>query len=131
VRLISEDTFGIITVWAESRGEPFRGQQAVAEVIQRRALKKFFSDGTIAGTVLRPYQFSCWSSKDPNFVGMLRLDDKDALVTSCTEAWDAAMEGPAIVPGANSYFNPTIVTPTWSISATLIADIGKHRFVKV
>ncbi len=131
MKLISEDVFGRITVWAEARGEPFKGQQAVAEVIQRRAVLKFFSDGTIAGTVLRPYQFSCWNSKDPNFPGLLRLDDQDPLVMSCSEAWDAAMEGPAIVPDANSYFNPTLVHPTWAVSATLIADIGKHRFVKV
>jgi N-acetylmuramoyl-L-alanine amidase len=132
MKLISESAFGVMTVWAEARGEPFNGKQAVAEVIQRRANRHFFSDGTVAGTVLRPSQFSCWMSTDPNFRAMLRIDASDPVVADCQRAWDAASIGIAIVPGALLYANLNIlpVPPSWVAASELIELIGAHSFFK-
>lgn len=128
MRLISEDAFGIVTVWAEARGEPAIGQQAVAEVIQRRTRLKYFSDGTVAGTVLRPSQFSCWRSSDPNFPALLRLDDTDHAVLSCSQAWHTAKIGPPVVPDAVLYANLDLVSPGWVTKTRFVAKVGHHSF---
>lgn len=130
MKLVSEDTFGITTTWAEARGESQRGQIAVAEVIQRRAALKYFSDGTVAGTVLRPSQFSCWRTSDPNFPALLRLDDGDPAVASCMAAWAAAKLGPPVVPDALLYANLSILPtpPAWVAKTRLVAKIGSHSF---
>jgi spore germination cell wall hydrolase CwlJ-like protein len=132
VRLISEDAFGILTVWAEARGEPYEGKRAVAEVIQRRAAQHWFSDGTVAGAVLRPSQFSCWRTADPNFVPMLRIDDANLVVQECAQAWAAAKAGDPIVPGALMYVNLEAlpVVPSWVAASEVVAKIGHHTFLK-
>src|SRR5215475_12186553 len=53
----------ILTIIGESRGEPIEGQVAVGSVILNRCNK--YKD-TIDKVVLRPNQFSCWNSNDPN-----------------------------------------------------------------
>lgn len=122
-----------MTVWAEARGEPFQGQQAVAEVIQRRTQRKFFSNGAVWSTVTRPSQFSCWCTSDPNFPALLLLDSIDPNVQSCTRAWEAAKVGPPIVPDAVLYLNldAVPVAPSWVAKSRLVAKIGAHSFYAV
>lgn len=51
-------------IWAESRGEPYDGQVAVAWVVLNRISTGIHSDGTIRGTVTKPFQFA-WKSTYP------------------------------------------------------------------
>ncbi len=51
---------GIATLWQEARGATFDEQCLVAQVIQNRARLRYSSDGTIADTVTRAWQFSGW-----------------------------------------------------------------------
>jgi len=133
MRLLSDDSFGIMTVWAEARGETFAGQQAVAEVIQRRTTLRYFSNGTVWSTVTRPWQFSCWRTSDPNFPILLVLDDIDPAVKSCTMAWAAAKVGPAIVPDAVLYLNLAAVpvSPPWVAKSRFVAKVDHHSFYAV
>ena len=119
-----------MTVWAEARGETFAGQQAVAEVIQRRTALRYFSNGTIWSTVTRPSQFSCWRTSDPNFPILLTLDDVDPVVQSCTMAWAAAKIGPPIVPDAVLYLNLDAVPapPLWVAKSRFVAKLDHHSF---
>jgi len=128
--LISDRVWGIVTLWAEARGESFEGQVAVAEVIQRRTALRLFSHGTIGSTVLWPLQFSCWNARDPNRDRLATLDDEDPVVQSVIRAWERAEEGPAVVPGATHYFNPKIASPVWGQTMTVVANLGSHRFVR-
>lgn len=47
-----------LNVYEEAGGEPDDGKAAIALVVKNRMRLKFFSDGTIPGTVLRRDQFS-------------------------------------------------------------------------
>lgn len=79
-----------LTLWGEARGEPALGKRAVAWVVRNRmsiaeAWKEhkgrqhpLFGDGTVAGVVLRPYQFSCWLKGDPNSAKMHEAIATDA-----------------------------------------------------
>ena len=74
-----------LTLWGEARGEPVLGKRAVAWVVRNRMsiaeawLERkgrqhpLFGDGTVAGVVLRPYQFSCWLPSDPNLAFISRV----------------------------------------------------------
>lgn len=47
-----------LNVYEEAGGEPDEGKAAVARIVKNRMRAKFFSDGTIQGTVLAKDQFS-------------------------------------------------------------------------
>ena len=132
MRLVSDDTWGILTLLQEASGEPMAGKVAVAEEILNRTKQRFFSHGTVASTVLWPWQYSGWNTKDPNRLRTAVLDDADPEVRSCIEAWTRARTGPPSLPGVTHHYNPTIVPtpPDWVHEMTLLAEIGHHRFYK-
>ncbi len=130
MRLIPDYLWGVMTVWQEARGEPFDGKVAVAEVILHRTKRKFCSDGTVASTCLWPLQFSGWNAKDPNRIKAATLNSMDPGVQDCVKAWcEAADRGSNLVPEVMHYFNPAICSPDWAEGATVIAEIGNHRFI--
>lgn len=71
---------------AENQGRP--GMVAVAEVIRNRMEKRYASDGTVAGTVLRPKQFSCFDEKWRARLFQLRWDEPSVVLAR--QAWDIA-----------------------------------------
>ena len=130
-RLLSDDALAVATIWQEARGEPYAGKVAVAEVIRNRTVEHYQSDGTVAGTVLRTFQFSGWNSGDPNRIKAAKIDDDDPIVQDCLKAWHEAVQGSQTVNGALLYFNPAIVAePAWAQPsvATQVAEVGAHRF---
>ena len=129
MRLISDDAFGIVCVFQEAEGEPYEGKVAVAEVILRRTNRKYMSDGTVAGTVLRKYQFSGMNSDAPNRIRAFQIDSDSPVVKECIKAWEQAKAGSNMTGNALHYFNPKIVTPKWSYGGEVVAEIGNHRFI--
>lgn len=129
-RLIPDEVWATLTIWQEARGEPYEGKAAVAEVILTRMRRKYLSDGTVVGTVLKPWQFSCWNTDDPNRLHAAVLDDADGGVAMCRQAWRDALAGSSVVPGAVQYYNPNGVpqTPSWADASKLVGVVGAHRF---
>ena len=128
-RLVSDDLWGIMTVWQETRGEPYLGKVGVAEVIFNRTRQKFQSDGTVASTVLWPKQFSGWNSTDPNRIKAAKLTYDSKGVQECMDAWQEAKQGSRYVKRALHYYNPSLVTPPWATKMQEVAIIGAHRFM--
>jgi|SRR3990172_1204590 len=128
MKLIPDDIWGILTVWQEARGEPYIGKVAVAEVIQRRAKLKYSSDGTIAGTVLKPYQFSGWNTNDPNRILAAKADRLDPLIIECIKAWEEAKGGTNFTNEAVLYCNLKVCSPAWANKSIVVAEIGNHTF---
>lgn len=130
--LFSDEALAVSTIWQEARGEPFLGKLAVAQVIRNRVLLKYNSDGTVAGTVLAPYQFSGWNTKDPNRVISVSIDTDDPVVDACRTAWLLANQKgvgdkfPAVLFHASTMKE----YPEWSKSTNVkrIAEIGNHIF---
>lgn len=133
MRLITDSALGYIAVWAESEGEPFEGKCAVAEVMQRRQRLKYQSDGTVAGTIAKRFQFSFFND-DPGdnarLIRALQLDSDDPIVLDCIRAWNAVSlpNYVEIVPGAVLYCNLAVVQPPWAIGANFVRSIGRHSF---
>lgn len=80
-------------VWVEARGEPFEGQQAVAEVVLNRLVASNFQD-SIESIVMAEGQFN--SSKF--------LDDAEPYQTQY-EAVEHALKGPYVLPINTVYFS--------------------------
>lgn len=131
MRLIADDALAIATIWQEARGESYRGKLAVARVIRNRMARRYHSDGTAAGTVLAPYQFSGWNTRDPNRLPSIRLDDEDPVVKDCVLAWQESQEVDP-VHSALLYYNPKVTpaAPTWAAPqyAREVSRIGDHVF---
>jgi len=131
-RLISDEGLAVATIWQEARGEPFLGKLAVAQVIRNRMDRKYNSDGTVAGTVLAPYQFSGWNTKDPNRPISGSLSSEDGVVASCRDAWFMAFQAgkgdkfTAVLFHANTMAE----YPEWVKSEQVkkVAEIGNHIF---
>jgi len=105
-------------VYYESKGEPMRGQHAVADVIINRTKRPGFAS-TPCGVIRQPHQFtnaSRWrvpSSADP-------------LWQKAREIARNAIAGIGTVSTAITHFHASSVRPGWSMRR--IAAIGGHVF---
>jgi spore germination cell wall hydrolase CwlJ-like protein len=129
-RLISDDTWGILTIYAEARGEPYEGKVAVGNVIRHRTKRHFFSSGSIVSTVTSPYQFSYLNTGDGQRTHVLESSWESEGMRECSRAWFES-EVHEIVPEATHY-HATSVEPPWATAdgMTLVAQIGRHRFFR-
>lgn len=129
MRLITDDALATATIFMECEGEPYEGKLGVAEVIYTRwKVKPGYSDGTLAGTVLRAAQFSGWNTNSGNRIRSVQIQDDNDIVMDCAKAWAAACAGSNTVGGATLYANLDICSPSWAGSCDLVAKIGRHSF---
>ena len=104
-------------VSAESRGEPYSGQVAVAAVILNRVEHPSFPN-TLAGVIYQPGAFSCLYDGGVNA----------AVAESAYRATRDAINGSDPSGGAIYYYNPEKSTNKWIFSRPVITVIGSHRF---
>ena len=106
-------------VYAESRGEPYSGQVAVASVVLNRVKSSSFPN-SISGVIYQSGAFSVVSD------GQINLSPNDTAKKAAQDAingWDPSY-------GAIYYFNPNTATNKWIWSRPVTVVIGKHRFCK-
>ena len=104
-------------VRAESEGEPYDGQVAVAAVILNRVTHPEFPN-TIPGVVYEPLAFSVVANGTVN---------KPANA-SALQAAHAALNGLDPSGGALYFYNPAKTRSTWIRSRSVLKTIGKHIF---
>ena len=106
-------------VYAEARGEPYKGQVAVASVILNRVKDSRFPN-TVSGVVYQSGAFTCVSD------GQINLTPNATAKKAAQDAingWDPSL-------GAIYYFNPNTATSKWIWSRPMTITIGNHRFCK-
>jgi spore germination cell wall hydrolase CwlJ-like protein len=118
-------------VYFESRGESIEGQYAVAEVTLNRVKSKRFPDN-----VCSVVHEKRWDSIRKRDVGAFSWTELDSLSKPKGKPWERAaavaiaaydnQETPK-VPGA-LFYHAERVTPRWSRSKKLVAEIGRHKF---
>ncbi len=104
-------------VYAESRGEPYTGQVAVAAVILNRVKSPSFPN-TISGVIYQPYAFTAVSD------GQINLSPNSTAYKAAQDAlngWDPTY-------GCLYYYNPATATSSWIWSRKTVVTIGKHVF---
>ena len=105
-------------VYGEARGEPYRGQVAVAAVVLNRVESPDFPN-SISGVVYQPGAFSIVSDGQINLA-----PDADSLraARDALNGWDPTY-------GCVYYYNPAKTTNAFMLSLRVIVTIGSHRFV--
>ena len=106
-------------VYAESRGEPYTGQVAVAAVVLNRVRSSKFPN-TVAGVIYQPGAFTCVSDGQINLSAdsTARSAAQDAL-----NGWDPTN-------GCLYYYNPATATSKWIWSLKVELTIGRHSFAR-
>lgn len=107
-------------VYSEARGEPYKGQVAVAAVILNRLQSPLFPD-TVSGVILQPRAFT--AVDDGQFWGLSPDETAYRAVNDAINGWDPTYK-------ALYYFNPVTATSGWIWSREQIVTIGKHIFCR-
>ena len=104
-------------VYAEARGESYKGQVAVAAVVLNRVASASFPN-TISGVIYQSVAFSCVSNGSIN-------NTPDA--TAIRAARDA-LNGWDPTGGCLYYYNPKATSDKWIRTRTVKTVIGNHYF---
>jgi hypothetical protein len=129
MRMFYDIDLAVANLWAEARGESLEGKIAVAEVVRTRTKRRYASNGTIASTIFWPYQFSGFNTDNAWRSKIFELDNIDAVVRECFEAWGKS-EHTDLTHGAVLYCNLAILRtpPSWAREDKKLAVIGQHSF---
>jgi len=120
-------------IYFEARGEPLKGQYAVAEVTLNRTRAEHFPH-----TICSVVHEMRWDPNRRRLVADFSWTELGALSPDDGAAWKRAMEvanaayddlHDPIVPGA-LFYHATSVRPGWARTRTAIATIGKHVFYR-
>ena len=106
-------------VYAEARGEPYKGMVAVAATVLNRVSSSKFPD-TIAGVIYQPGAYTCVTD------GQINLTPN----STAKKAAQDAINGWDPTSGCIYYFNPNTATSGWIWTRTQVMTIGKHIFCK-
>ncbi|GFN31772.1 spore cortex-lytic enzyme [Paenibacillus xylaniclasticus] len=106
-------------IYAESRGEPYKGQVAVGAVVMNRLQSNLFPD-TVKGVIMQSGAFTA-------------VNDGQFYLQPDATAYKAALDAAAgWDPTGNAiyYFNPSTATSKWIWSRPQTVQIGRHIFAK-
>jgi spore germination cell wall hydrolase CwlJ-like protein len=117
------------TLYAEARGEPFKGKLAVAAVIQTRAR---LSGASLTDICLKDQQFSCWNGLEAvpkSYVSGEGIPPADLKARSdCYSIAWVLMTSTRKWNYLTHFYNPAIATPSWAGSLRGRRTIGNHVF---
>lgn len=128
--LIAPWCLATATILQEAEGESYEGKVAVARVIRERMRQEHFSDGTVAGTVLKPYQFSGWNTRG-NRLRSCVADMAAPSVQSAILAWEESAKPDPKFQDVMHY-HADYVNPSWASDKRLkrAFKIGRHIFYR-
>ena len=106
-------------VYAEARGESYKGQVAVAAVVLNRVSSSSFPN-TISGGIYQTGAFSCVSN------GSINNTPNDTAVRAALDA----MNGWDPTNGCLYYYNPGKTSDSWIRTRTVVTVIGNHYFAR-
>ena len=104
-------------VHAEARGEPYKGQVAVAAVVLNRVSSASFPN-TVSGVIYQSGAFSCVDNGSIN----------NTPDSSCIRAALDALNGWDPTGGCLYYYNARTAKDKWIFSRTVQTVIGNHSF---
>lgn len=106
-------------IYAEARGESYRGKVAVAATVLNRVASSSFPN-TIAGVI---YQKGAYTCVDDGQINLEPDNDSKKAAQDAINGWDPTS-------GCIYYFNPNTATSGWIWTRAQVITIGKHIFCK-
>jgi hypothetical protein len=131
-----------LTIYGEARGESTEGKIAVGSVILERVDHRNWDGKTIPEVCFKPWQFSCYNERDPNYPKLLhiaeRWDSEMAVNESLNECFGIALG----LISANIDRTPEIAenhccqyatdrgaaNVKWDDGMRVVTKIGQHTF---
>lgn len=110
-------------VYHESRGEPIKGQMAVAHVVINRSASPYYPKH-ICNVIYQPKQFTDILVSKPDY----NSRSWETAVEVASFAYLGITEDPT--NGATHYYAHEKVEPYWAVSFELANVIGGHTFMK-
>ena len=113
-------------VYYEAKGEPRRGQEAVAEVVATRVASKGYPK-SFCGVVYQrrgqscQFSWACGTKRTPTGLQWQRANE---IAERVVDGWR-----PGIAPGA-THFHASVVSPNWSRVYKRVNAIGGHVFYR-
>lgn len=104
-------------IYAEARGETYKGQVAVAAVVLNRVRSSSFPN-TISGVIYQKGAFSCVSN------GKINNNPDDNAIRAARDA----MNGWDPTGGCLYFYNPKSTSDSWIRTRTVKTVIGNHKF---
>jgi len=104
-------------IYGESRGEPYKGQVAVAAVVLNRVESSKFPN-SIAAVI---YQSGAFDVVDDGQINLAPDQTALSAARDAVNGWDPS-------GGALFYYNPNTATSGWIWSRPVIVVIGNHKF---
>lgn len=120
-----------LCIAGEARGEDVKGMMAVGCVVRNR-LEARGAGKTYQEVILRPYQFSCFNTNDPNREFLLEFDFNTGSGRFFRWIARGIISGmiPDLVGGATHYHAKRIPKPRGWDGMEPVAEIGNHIFYK-
>ena len=106
-------------VYGEARGEPYKGQVAVAAVVLNRMKSSKFPN-SMSGVIYQSGAFSVVSD------GQINLSPDETAIKAARDA----MNGWDPTNGCLYYYNPAKTTNQWMLSKPVLLRIGNHSFFR-
>ena len=106
-------------IYAEARGESYKGQVAVGAVVLNRVKSSSFPN-TISGVIYQPYAFTCVQDGQINYTPN---STAYAAARDAMNGWDPSY-------GCLYYYNPKIATSGWIFTRPTVVTIGNHVFAQ-
>jgi spore germination cell wall hydrolase CwlJ-like protein len=128
------------TVFGEARGEyqkvsgGISALIAIANVVINRVNKKTWYGQTVSEVCLKPSQFSCWNTNDPNFPVINKDTIEDPIFNICLTVADKVIKGewPDLLNGCDSYYAASMKDPPyWAQGKKPKRQIGQHLFFDI
>jgi N-acetylmuramoyl-L-alanine amidase len=124
-----------VCLYGEARGESREGKIAVASVIKERVKKGGWFGMGYHGVILKPYQFSCFLTSDPNFPKLYdiagdfcRYLDKSKTLRRCYEIARGIIEGSIQQTLRATHYKTNNCKAAWADKMKKIATIDNHSF---
>jgi len=117
------------TIYGEARGEGLTGMEAVANVIINRAKHPCWWGKNIREVCLKPQQFSCWNTDDPNREKLDSDLSAEPLFGVCRRIAVRAIKG--LLPDktkGSTHYHAVSVHPRWAAALVPNVQIGRHLF---
>lgn len=114
-----------VCVWREARGQSIAAKQAVAWVVNNRALNPGWWGGpSIPSVVLQPWQFSSFNSGDPNAIKWPMPSDQTWIdsLNVATGVLGGTLDD--VTSGATSYYDDSIPPPSWATDGSNVETIS-------
>ena len=132
---LREDQLLALVMWAEARNESYDGIRAVGSVILNRREKNGWFGHNLYEVILKPFQFSCFNSNDPQFTKLVNMANdwsyayaKIASLRTCHYLAEGLLDGTVKKYDDITHYHTVDCNPHWDDHMKLAFTLGNHEF---